>query len=154
MNATAATSSQRGQPHGQPHPSPQRANVGRWAVWFAIVAAPLAWNLQLLVNVPIAAYACYPHDVPLDAPIWGNLGAVTAAVEAVAVVVCIAAGLVAWRNWRRTRSEKPGSAHHLIEAGDGRSRFMAMVGMMTSGLFLIAVVFACFNLYAVPACSG
>jgi hypothetical protein len=31
---------------------------------------------------------------------------------------------------------------------------MAMVGMMMSGLFLIAVIFACFSLYAVPACGG
>jgi hypothetical protein len=140
--------------HRQPHPSPHRERVGGVAAWFAIVAAPLAWNLQLLVNVPIAAHTCYPHDVPLASPIWSNLGSVTSVVETIAVVVCLAAGLVAWRNWRRARGEKAGSARHLIEGGDGRTRFMAMVGMMMSGLFLIAVIFACFSLYAVPACGG
>ena len=154
MNASLSTASGPGGPHGQPHPSPQRANVGRWAIWFAIVAAPLAWNLQLLVNVPIASYACFPHDVPFDAPIWSNLDTVTTVVEAVAVLVCVIAGLVGWRNWRRTHQEKPGSAHRLIEGGDGRTRFMAMVGMLVSGLFLIAVLFSCINLYAVPPCGG
>jgi hypothetical protein len=141
-------------PQGQLHPSPKRGQVGRWAIWFPIVAAPLAWNLQLLVNVPIASHGCYPHDVPLDAPIWGNLGAVNAGVEVVALLVCVVAGLVAWRNWRRTRDEKPGTAHHLIEGGDGRTRFMAMVGLLVSGLFIIAVGFAAANLVVVPACTG
>ena len=139
--------------HEQPHPSPHRARVGRWAVWFPMVAAPLAWNLQLLVNVPIVAHGCYPHDVPLDSPIWSNLGAVNAWVEALSLLICVIAGLVSWRTWLRTRDEKPGTAHQLIESGDGRTRFMAMVGMLTSCLFIIAVAFAAATLATVPPCG-
>lgn len=140
--------------HRQAHPAPHRARVGAVATWFAILAGPLAWSAQLLVNSTIAAHGCYPHDMPLAGSIWGNARSVMAGVEIVALAFCALAGLGGWRNWLRTRDEKQGSAHHLLEAGDGRTRFMAMVGLMTSVLFLVAVAFAAFNLAAVPACGG
>ena len=122
--------------------------------WLAIVSAPLAWVLQLWVNVTVSAHACYPHDVPLAQPIWAHLAFTTALVEAIAICLCVFSGGLAWRNWQRTRNEKPGTAHRLIESGDGRARFLAMVAMLTSGLFLFAVVLTLINLAAVPPCGG
>jgi hypothetical protein len=150
MSAGDSTSA----PRRQPHPAPHRARVGRWTTWFSILGAPLAWSLQLLINASLSAHGCYPHDVPLAVPLWGHLDAAAAGVEAVAAAVCFAAGFAAWLNWRRSRGEKAGNAHHLVESGDGRTRFMAMVGMMTSALFLIATGFAALNLTTVPACGG
>ena len=151
MNANAAPSSA---PRRQPHPAPHRARVGHWTTWFAILGAPLAWTLQLLVNASLAGYACYPHDVPLATPLWPHLVGIAAGVEAVAIGICIAAGIASWLNWRRSRGEKLGDAHHVVQSGDGRTRFMAMVGMLTSALFLIATAFAALNLTTVPACGG
>ena len=140
--------------HRQEHPAPHRARVGAGAIWFAILAGPMAWSAQLLVNSTIAAHGCFPHDMPLSASVWGNARSVMLGIEIGALVVCVLAALGGWRNWLRTRGEKQGSAHHLLEGGDGRTRFMAMVGLMTSGLFLVAVAFATLNLAAVPACGG
>lgn len=151
MNAAAASSPA---PRRQPHPSPHRARVGHGTTWFAILGAPLAWSLQLIINVSLAGYACYPHDVPLATPVWPHLVSIAAGVEAVAVGVCIAAGIASWLNWRRSRGEKLGGAHQVVESGDGRTRFMAMVGMMASALFLIATAFAALNLTATPVCGG
>jgi hypothetical protein len=136
------------------HPSPHRTAVGAWAMWFCILGAPAAWAMQELIDAPLFAHGCYPKDVPLALPIWSHAGAIAWAVEGVAVVVCIASGLVAWRNWRRTQGEKEGSGHHLMEAGDGRSRFMAMAGMICSGLFLLATGIAIAFLFGVQACNG
>lgn len=149
MNASATSPM-----HREPHPAPQRERVGAFAIWFAIVAAPLAWNLQLLFNATLAAHGCYPHDEPLASPIWVHLMPVTAAIEVAAIAICVLAGIVATRNWRLTREEKPGSAHHLIEAGDGRTRFMAMVGLLCSGLFGLAVLLSAGMISVVPVCSG
>ena len=140
--------------HRAPHPSPERAQVGAFAIWFAIAAAPLAWNLQLLFNVGLVAHGCYPHDEPRAQPIWTHLGSVAAAIEVAAMVVCVVAFLVAWRNWRRTRHEGPGAAHRVMEGGSGRTRFMAMVGMLTNGLFLLATLFSAGMLAAIPPCAG
>ena len=136
------------------HPSPHRHRVAPWAMWFAILGAPVAWSLQELINVPIFGYGCFPNDVPLSEPIWRNGQSVAFTVELVAIVVCVIAGIVATSNWRRTRAEKQGSGHHLLEAGDGRSRFMAMVGLLCSGLFLLAVVVSTGLFYLVPGCYG
>ena len=140
--------------HRQPHPSPQRERVGRFAIWFAIAAAPLAWNLQLLFNVGLSSYGCFPHDEPRARPLWAHLPSAVGAIEVAAFVVCVVAALVAWRNWHRTRTERPGSAHRVLEAGDGRTRFMALVGLLTSGLFGLAVILAAIVLALVPPCNG
>ena len=153
MNATTV-SRERSASERQPHPSPHRHRVLRWAHWFGLLGAPIAWSLQELVNVSLAGHACYPHDVPLAMPLWPQLGGIAIWVEAVAFVICIAAGLVAFASWRRSRNEKPGDAHQLLGSGDGRTRFMAMAGVIMSVLFLIGTALATLNLLTVAPCGG
>ena len=141
-------------PERQSHPSPHRHRVGRWAIWFGLLGAPLAWSLQELVNVSVAGFACYPHDVPLAMPLWPHLKGISAWVEVVALIVCVAACIVSVASWRRSRDEKPGDAHQLLGSGDGRTRFMSMTGMLASALFLIATALATMNLAGVPPCGG
>lgn len=140
--------------HDQEHPAPQRSRIGAASLAFAILAAPIAWSLQMAVNVPIAAHGCFPADMPLDAPLWANARFVMALVDAVALLVCIAAGLTGWRHWRLAQDEKDGRARELMEGGDGRTRFLSMVAILDSALFAIAVAFAAANLAAVPSCGG
>lgn len=154
MNTTAPSSSGRSAPERQRHPSPQRSRVGRVATWFALLGAALAWSLQELINVSLAGHACYPHDLPLAAPLWPDLVVIAAWVEAAAILICIAAGVVGFLNWRRSRGEKPGGAHEVLGGGDGRTRFLAMSSMLTSGLFLVATVFATLYLAVVTPCGG
>jgi hypothetical protein len=123
-------------------------------MWFCILGAPAAWSLQQLIVVPLFAHGCFPKDVPVAEPIWAGAGMVALVVEVLAIVVSILAGLVAWRNWRRTQGEKEGSGHRLMGSGDGRSRFMAMVGLICSGLFLLATLFATAIIYLVQPCFG
>ncbi|MDQ6679445.1 MAG: hypothetical protein M3Y67_00575 [Pseudomonadota bacterium] len=125
-----------------------------WALWFGLLGAPLAWGLQELVNVSLAGYACFPHDVPLAAPLWPNLVGIVIGVDLVALVGCVAAWLAAFYSWRRTREEKPGDAEQLLGSGDGRTRFMAMAGVMTGMLFLVATLLATLNLAGVAPCGG
>ena len=138
----------------QPHPSPHRHRVSRWGLWFGLLGAPIAWSVQEFVNVSLAGYACYPHDVPLATPLWSHLAAISASIEVVAIDVCLAAALAAFVSWQKSRHEEPGDAHHLLGGGDGRTRFMAMAGIMTSMLFLIGTALAALNLAGVPPCGG
>jgi Na+/proline symporter len=153
MNATDA-GTQDSAAARQPHPSPHRHRVLAGAVWFGLLGAPLGWSLQELVNVSLAGYACYPHDTPLATPLWTNLNDVSLGVEAAAAVLCVGALIAAVLTWRRTRHEKAGDTHQLLGSGDGRTRFMAMAGMITSALFLVATGLAALNLFGVPPCGG
>lgn len=128
------------------HPSPHRARVGLGTIAFGLLAAPAAWALQLLVNAGLAEWACYPHDERLAQPAWASLHALLLGFDAATLACAILGAAVAWRAWRRTRGERPGTAHALVASGDGRTRFMAMAGIMVSALFALAIVFATLNL--------
>ena len=155
MNAQPESDQARMGPHsGVGHPSPHRRRANPWAVGFGLLAAPGVWISQLLVTVGFASYSCYPRDVPLAQTSWSWLHGALIGVNVVAIALCAAAGFAAWHVWRATRRERPGSGHHLMESGDGRTRFFGMTGMLTSTLFLLAVLLQTSNVFLVPPCSG
>jgi len=134
------------------HPAPHRHRVGLAALFFGLAAAPAAWNAQLLFSVGLSAHACYPRDEPLALPIWSNLWAILLAIGLVGIAVSIVGGLVSFRNWRLTFDEAPGSAHQLLDRGEGRTRFIAMFGILTSFLFALGLLFATAAVFLVPLC--
>ena len=138
------------------HPAPHRHRVPAAALVFGLVAAPTAWTGQLLVNATLAGYACYPFGEPRAAltPGWSWLWPMLLAVDVVTLLVCIAGGIVALWCWRSTREERPGPSHHLIEAGEGRTRFLSMWGLLFSVGFACATVFDMVTLFVVPLCGS
>jgi hypothetical protein len=135
------------------HPAPHRDRVGMLPIFFGIAAAPIAWDTQLIVGSAFVGHACYPTTLPLSEPQWPALWLTLVVVSLVGIAVAVAAGLVSWRNWRLTHDEKGGGEHHVLESGQGRTRFLAMVGMMTSALFLLALIFGTLGIFLVPLCS-
>jgi hypothetical protein len=136
------------------HPAPHRHRVGIAALLFGIAAAPMVWSTQMLSSSSLAGYVCYPHAAPLSIPLWGGWRPVLFAIAGVSIAVAVFGGLVSLRNWRRTFQERPGSAHHLLDLGEGRTRFMAMGGMLISGLFVYAILFGLTALWLVPPCGS
>jgi len=134
------------------HPAPQRHRVSLAALFFGLAAAPVAWNAQLLFGVALSAHACYPRDVPLALPIWSGLWSILVAIDVAAILLAIAGGLVSFRSWRLTSEEAAGSAHHLLDRGEGRTRFLAMFGILTSVLFALGLLFATAAVFLVPLC--
>lgn len=136
------------------HPAPQRNRVGLAALLFGIAAAPTAWNAQLLLGVSLSGHACYPRERLLSAPLWGNLWWILLGVSVIGIVFAVAGGVVAWRSWRRTYEEMLGTADHLLDRGEGRTRFMAMCGILTSAVFLLALIFGTAAFFLVPLCGN
>jgi len=108
----------------------------------------------MLSSSSLAGYVCYPHAAPLSIPLWSGWRPVLFAIAGVSIAVAVFGGLVSLRNWRRTFQERPGSAHHLLDLGEGRTRFMAMGGMLISGLFVYAILFGLTALCLVPPCGS
>jgi hypothetical protein len=124
----------------QDHPSPHREKASLLALWTGLALAPLTWFVQLSIETPLLSQACYPRDEPYQGALPG-LSLVMLAVDAISLVLALAGLFVAWRTWRRTSREKPGKGRRLLASGDGRSRFMAMAGILTSGLVVTAMVY-------------
>lgn len=134
------------------HPSPHRARIGLFALLYGLVAAPLAWLVSQIINSTLAQQACFPGTEPLNAPAFHGVHAIQAAVLLAALVVSASAVLVALGTWRATRDEQSGDRHVLLSVGEGRSRFMAFAGTLTSLGFLVASLFSVPALILVASC--
>jgi hypothetical protein len=127
-------------------PVEARLPVG-FALNYAIFAAPLAWMVQLVVGYALASHACYPHRIPLVAPVWSGLWGVLIAVDFIAVIIAglaVAAAYAQWIAWRGA---------DLRHIGQRRNRYLARWAMLTSALFTIAVIFTIVMLFIEPVCK-
>lgn len=132
------------------HPSPHRDRVNRWTLLFATTAAPLIWMGQFLFGESLTAAICFPGDTPMTMQPGAWLQWLLVAFDAVAILVAIAAGLVSYGLWQRARGESEGDP---LEVAEGRTRYLAMWGMMASGGFLAAIIFETFASLMVPRCG-
>lgn len=148
---------------GSAHPAPARNDVSPGLLWFGLVGGPAAWTVQTLVDLAVASHGCYPRLFPLAAPVLAGLRGILVVVSLTALVVCIIAALVATRTWSRTRhehqantgaGEKHGPSAALLETGEGRTRFLALSGLMTSIVFTIAVLAHTISIFIVGPCGG
>jgi len=122
------------------------------ALWFGVFGGPLFWSLQELVNYTITAHFCFPRALPLAAPSFGGTWTVALVVEIAALIGALVAGLVSWRSWRLTKGEAEREHGAVLDTAEGRTRFIAYAGMLSSGLFALAIILSGFALFIVPAC--
>ncbi len=113
-------------------------------LWLGLLGAPAAWVAQLLLSEPFAAYACYPHDVPLSAPILKSLPVVLTAINAGCFALAVLSGFAAWISWKRFEHVQP---------GEDRNHFLAKLSMLSSFIFIVAVIFNISAVLLVPPCS-
>ena len=139
----------------QTHPSPHRGRTRLVLLLLSLAAGPAGWIAQLVVGYGLANYACYPDSRPqLHAPPpgWAGENLWLVALNLACLVVCAAGFLLAAAAWRRTRDEKPGNAQHLLETGEGRTRFLAVCGMLATAVFAAAILVNTVTILGVPSC--
>ena len=134
------------------HPSPHRGKVGLFGLFYGLVAAPLAWVVSQIANSTLGQEACFPGTEPLAAPAFAGVHALQATILLAALVVSASAAIVAFGSWRSTRDEQAGDQHDLLSVGEGRSRFMAFAGVLTSVGFFVASLFSAPALILIAGC--
>ena len=137
------------------HPAPHRGRVSIVASLASLIAGPAAWITQLVVGYGLSSLACFPHDVALrQSPPqgWSTEPMILGGISGVGFGIAILGGILALIHWRRTRGERGGGATQALEIGEGRTRFMAVCGMMSSFGFALAILFDTPAILAVPAC--
>ncbi|CCD94264.1 conserved membrane hypothetical protein [Bradyrhizobium sp. ORS 375] len=137
--------------HG--HPAPHRHRFGIGWLLAALVAPPIGWSLHLLANYALASHACYPIDMP-KSPVrpdllWGGL----IAIDVVSLALSAASAFIAYSAWQTSRQEMAEHRAAMIEAGEGRTRFLAAWGLLTSALFFITVASDSASLWILKSCS-
>jgi hypothetical protein len=116
----------------------------------ALFAAPTAWFVQLNVSVLLGMRQCSDHPDAASSLVTGCLVAVGLA----ALLIVLAALWAAARSWKLSRSEAAGGYHGALNSGHGRTRFLALAGLIANSIFLIAVGFSLIIPLLVVSCHS
>ncbi|HZP86152.1 MAG TPA: hypothetical protein VFB54_04980 [Burkholderiales bacterium] len=135
------------------HPAPQRDIISLFILALAIFGVPLLWGGQLLLSYGLASFACYPSWNPLATPQYSGIRVALLAIGLAALVGGVGIAMLAVYSWRKTRGEQGGSQKHLVDIGEGRTRFLAMCGVMMSSGFVVLLIFTTMTVLIVPPCG-
>lgn len=146
---------------GQPvmaHPDPAllHRQVPPGQAVFTLLAGPAAWFVQLCTGYFLASWPCFPDPQRLPRPLqgYGWTGPAAVAVILIAFVIAMSATLLAWRAWARTRAEEAGGTAGLLSTGTGRTRFLALWGLLLSAGGAVATLSDLVAWLVVPRCGG
>jgi hypothetical protein len=117
-----------------------RTSSGATLAWFSLIAPPLAWAAQLVVGYSFQEAGCGRPDADL----WGaGLNALTGIVVITCGAVAVLGGLAGIIALRSSATGDP----------LGRVRFMAVAGIASACIFLLAIVLSGIALLPLDACD-
>ena len=125
---------------GAGEPRRERHPPGAAALLIGLLAAPLAWFVQINIIEALAAQSCFAHDKPQPQPWMHSALTAIAVVSAVCLTIGVCGAVVAWRNRRL-------AARLAREAGTGAKRalvsriaFITRVSLLSTLLFLAGLI--------------
>ncbi|WP_420605385.1 hypothetical protein [Novosphingopyxis sp.] len=134
------------------HPSPHRHKVSAAWLLAGLAIPPAAWTAEMLVGFAISSNACPLTPGSNSQPGFSGEAALLILLQLACLICAIASGLMSRRHWRRVRGEKKDSEHSHLTIGEGRTRFLALAGMLTAGTFAIAILFNVLEPILIPLC--
>lgn len=139
-----------------PHPAPHRDQVALYESLFGVVGGPAAWFVQLCAGYALASWPCFPKDERGLVPVAGYEWTWPAMIGLLVAggLVALAAFFVSWRVLRRTRDEMGGGNQALMEIGAGRTRFLALWGVLLGGGFALATIVTAVAFSVLSRCAG
>ncbi len=128
-----------------PNAAVETRPVGLLPLWFGLLGGHTAWTIQLLVNYFLVSLACPLGRAPFEVFGIAGFDVLMLLVNMMTATVALVAGIVSYWAWQRSGRR-------------GRRGFMALVGVLLSGLFFATILLvATSNLYVdplvQPACS-
>jgi len=134
------------------HPAPERRKVSMLSLVLGLAVPPLVWSAQSILGYAISSNACFPGDSLLRHPVLPHLRPLLAALNCGALAMAVMSFGVAYRSWSLTRFERGGDSGQLIDQGEGRTRFLAVCGMLVGAGFGVAILFSSISLLLSPLC--
>jgi hypothetical protein len=135
-------------------PLPPGDRLPLFPLFFAICAAPVAWTILHLIAYPLTSYACYPKNTQLLAPVrymtWVRPSMIALGLAMLALA--LAGGWVSWRCLQLAKRTAADEGLAPLETG-GRSRYFAICGLLTTVLFVGAIIFDLIMLVGATLCG-
>ncbi len=136
------------------HPAPHRGEIYHALLALGLLLAPLAWSAQLLILYAFASNACWPAgiaSVGTAGPAW--LGWALPLVNLVGLLAAALAIGLSLRNLQRTRGEHERQSGGMLDAGEGRTRFLSVWGLWAGVIFLLAIGFNTLAVFWAGRCA-
>ena len=134
-------------------PAPPQDRIPLLPLFFCITAGPVAWTILHLTAYPLASYACYPQTVqrlrPLQSWLWVRPAMI--GLAAAMLALALIGGWASLRYLKRAKAIAIDEGLSPLE-GAGRSRYFAVCGIITSVLFVGAIVADAIMLFGAPLC--
>ena len=109
--------------------------------WYALLGAPVAWAVQLVLGYGLTEAACGPAGAR-----WG-IG-----IDTWEAVFAVAAAVVAAGGWVSAAALHRATARGEITDPLDRVRFMSTVGLAVGAIFLALIVFSGAGVIALQGC--
>jgi hypothetical protein len=140
-----------GEHHGMSHhPAPHRDRVAVWETTLGLAGGPIGWIVQLAASYAIVAAPCY---IGPDRQGAGQASLWVIVLYVACLALAVVGGIVSLLVYRRTRRETEHSEADLVEGGHGRTRFLALWGMLLGFGFAGVILLNGIALVGVPACA-
>ena len=110
-------------------------------MWFGLLGAPFAWAAHHVVGISMIEAACNPPSPQWGVPVDGWTVAATVVAASVATLSA-AAAFMAYRATKDAGTDIP----------EARMRFLAIVGIVVSPLFLAIMLMSGITVVAFPEC--
>ena len=126
----------------------------RWLpLWFGLLGGQAAWTLQLLVSYYLVSVACLLGPTRFEDMGFPDLRVLLNVVTAVAALIALAAGAIAYREWRQSGTDE----RRDLTDPNGQRHFLALVGILLSGLYVVVILLVgtshlFINPFADPGC--
>jgi hypothetical protein len=118
----------------------------------ALLGAPAAWSLQHLALYATASGACSGQFQAASGGAQHWLSWVLPLINLGALLIAGLATALAARILRRTRHEYGSGG--MMDAGEGRTRFLAIWGIWLGVVFMLAIAFNTISAFWVGLCTG
>ncbi|UIJ71011.1 hypothetical protein [Aurantimonas sp. HBX-1] len=137
------------------HPAPARRRVSAALLSLGLLGAPIGWSLQLLAGSALAGLSCVSESgvvEPQSGYDWAYPAMIGA--NAAAVVIGLAGLAIAFHTFRQSGHVGADTHGGVMDAGEGRTRFLSIWGIWASVLFLIATANNTLTIFWSGSCAG
>lgn len=138
------------------HPAPHRDQVSAVESAFGLLGAPCAWFVDTCIGYAMANWPCFPNEQRRAwvEPDYAWTTTAILMVSMAAMIVSLAAYVVSRRIYTRVQDESHGDHQHLLDVGSGRTRFLALWGMVLSAAFAAGIAINLIAFFVLPRCGG
>ena len=106
-------------------------------LWTGILAGPIAWAFDLMTSYAVVKWVCRTSN-----------HAILPLITTVSLAVVIGAAAISWIALRRTAADVPTDGGQPRQ----RARFMAILGLASSGLFALQILAGAIPHWVLDAC--